>query len=104
MSNALFFRKAEIKVIDPRVLAMNEEALIAAVRTRASNPKTRTDNADRWPIDLAIPATPDQVRHAEQLLGCKFHPLFHPVLDSSASPPVPYSATPPSQLSAIMPR
>jgi len=59
---------------------MNEDSLLLAIRDRAADPTTRTDDADRSPSEVAPPAKPDQIIQAEQALGCTFHPLHRRLL------------------------
>lgn len=59
---------------------MDEDTLILAVRARAEDPAKRTDWSERWPSELALPATSDQIHHAEQVLQCPLHPLHRRLL------------------------
>lgn len=59
---------------------MNEQAIICAARIRAQDPATRTDWAERERVELAAPATLEQIVQAEAALGCRFHEFHRKLL------------------------
>ncbi|GMV20030.1 MAG: hypothetical protein AMXMBFR56_82540 [Polyangiaceae bacterium] len=59
---------------------MDDEQLIALVRARAVNRKTRTDYADRGCPELAPRATEEEVAAAEKAMGVRLHNLHRRLL------------------------
>ncbi len=64
---------------------MKDDELIQAVRLRASNPATQTDYADRGCPMLPPPASIEDVRRSESVMGFRLHVLHQRLLTEVAN-------------------
>ncbi len=59
---------------------MTEDDLISALRHRVQDPGSRTDMAARFPVDIAVPASPEEIEATEASLALCLLDLHRRVL------------------------